>query len=202
MYKFGGWNINVPRNAMPQKIATAFAAMAEQLIGASYEFVAYLGTQQVNGTNHAVLAQQTVVTGKDVNNAVVIVFNEKPGSMDVALTDIRRIVEAGGPLGGTNVNMSLRIPTEAEDAFNKVKDSGWVGAKIVPFAYVGSKVTKGTEYILVAEVTPMTKDQVTELSLVTVNALEKSFDFDKVFEDGAAEEERAASLGKPLGEWP
>ena len=199
MYKFGGWNINVKRDSMPQKIATAFNAMAVQLIGATYEFVAYLGTQQVNGINHAVLAQQTVITGKDVNNAVVIVFNEKPNSMDVALTDIRRIVEAGGPLGGTNVNMSLKLPKEAEEAYNSV---GWVGATINPIAYIGTKIAKGIEYIFIAEVTPATKDGVKELTILTVNSMEHTFKFDKVFEDGIAEEERAATLGKPLGEWP
>ena len=199
MNKFGGWNIDVKRNAMPQKIATAFSSVAEQLMGASYEFIAYLGTQAVNGINHAVLAQQTVVTGKDTNNAVVMVFNEKAGSMDVALTDIRRIVESGGALGGTNVNMSTTIPKEAQEAFESVP---YVGAKLVPIAYVGTKVTKGTNYILIVEMTPVVQDPVKELVIVTVDSMAKRFSFEKVFEDGEAEVERAATLGKPLGEWP
>lgn len=201
MNKFGGWNISVKRDGMPQKVATAFDSLAAQLMGATYEFVAYLGTQAVNGLNHAVLAQQTVITGKDVNNAVIVVFNEKPGSMDVALTDIRRIVEAGGPLGGVNVNMSLRIPKEAEEAYKSVRE-GWVGVNINPIAYVGTKVTKGTNYILIAEVTPVTHNGATELAILTVDPMNHRFEFEKVFEDGAAEEEKAASLGKPLGEWP
>lgn len=199
MNKFGGWDVNVKRDGMPQKVATAFNVLAGQLMGATYEFVAYLGTQNVNGVNHAVLAQQTVITGKDVNNAVVLVFNEKPGSMDVALTDIRRIVEAGGPLGGTNINMSLTMPKEAEDAFKSV---AWVGAKITPIAYVGTKVTKGTDYIVIAEVTPVVKDSVMELAIVTIKSMDKRFEFEKVFEDGEAEVARTATLGKPLGEWP
>ena len=61
----GGWNIGVVTGGMPQKVATAFGKLAEQLIGCEYTPIAYLGSQQVNGINHAVLAEQTVITGKD-----------------------------------------------------------------------------------------------------------------------------------------
>jgi hypothetical protein len=52
--KFGSWEINPIVDAMPQKVATAFSELAETLVGASYEPIAYLGSQTVNGINHAV----------------------------------------------------------------------------------------------------------------------------------------------------
>ena len=56
--KFGGWEAKFSKNFL-QKIASAVGELGE-LVGASYEAVAYMGTQPVNGVNHAVLAQQTV----------------------------------------------------------------------------------------------------------------------------------------------
>ena len=71
----GGWSVNVEVGKMPQKVATAFSKLGD-LVGASYTPIAYLGSQVVNGINHAVLAEQTVLTGKDTKNIVVIIFNE------------------------------------------------------------------------------------------------------------------------------
>ena len=39
----GSWDVKVVTNGMPQKVATAFGALAEKLIGAEYEPIAYLG---------------------------------------------------------------------------------------------------------------------------------------------------------------
>ena len=76
----GTWKIDVKLEGMPQKVATAFANLGTQLLGAEYTPIAYLGSQVVNGINHAVLAEQLVITGKDTKNIVLIIFNEKPDS--------------------------------------------------------------------------------------------------------------------------
>lgn len=185
MLKFGGWNVNVPHDKYPQKIASAIGNLTELIgLGCEYEAIAYLGYQEVNGTNHAVLAQQTVMNGKDTKNAVVIVFNEKPGAMDVSVTDIRRVVESGGELGGVKVDMYKDIPQEAQDAFNTVID-GWTGTKITPFAYVGSQVARGTNYILAAEIKRVVPDAVPDVALVIVNPMDKKMYFERIFEIGA-----------------
>ena len=54
----GSWEVNVVTGGMPQKVATAFGELAGSLVGAEYTPIAYLGSQQVNGVNHAVLAEQ------------------------------------------------------------------------------------------------------------------------------------------------
>lgn len=53
----GNWDINVVVGKLPQKVATAFANLGETIIGATYTPIAYIGSQIVNGTNHAVLAE-------------------------------------------------------------------------------------------------------------------------------------------------
>ena len=185
MVKFGGWNVEVPHDKYPQKIASVIGELTSLIgFGCDYEAIAYLGVQNVNGFNHAVLAQQTVLNGKDTNNAVVVVLNEKSGVNDVSCTDVYRIVESGGELGGVKVEMSNTLSKEAQEAFNQVMES-WTGTRITPIAYVGTQVTKGTNYIFVAEVKPVVPNAVPELAIVTVNTLDKKFYFDRLFEVGS-----------------
>ena len=75
----GGYTIKVSTSGLPQKVASGFDKVFKDFTGASYTPIAYLGSQLVNGTNHAVLAEQTIMNGKDTKNAVIMVFNEKPG---------------------------------------------------------------------------------------------------------------------------
>lgn len=183
MNKFGGWEIKVS-TTYPQKVASAISGLSETLIGCDYNAVAYLGSQQVNGTNHAVLAQQTVINGKDTKNVVVLVFNEKPGSMDISLIDIHRIVESGGELGGTAIDLKTEIPQEAKDAFEAC-NKGFVGSKVEPFAYVGTKVAKGTNHIFIATVEAVAPNAPKEVAIVTANTLEGKLGFERVFEPGS-----------------
>ena len=67
----GTWNVKVHVDGMPQQVATAFGDILGNLFGAKYNPIAYLGEQVVNGTNHAILAEQTVVTGEDQKNIVL-----------------------------------------------------------------------------------------------------------------------------------
>lgn len=188
MSKFGGWNVDVPRDKLPQKIASAMSDFVlEPRFGAEYKFMAYLGNQEVNGTNHALLMEQTIFSGKDSVNAAVVIFNEKPGSRDVAVSDIRRIVEAGGKLGGTKVAMTTEIPQEVKDAFNTALN-GFTGSTVKPFIYVGEKTTKGIEYKLIAEVTPTTLNATMHLAIVTVNTFDNKLYFENVFERSTEEE--------------
>ena len=180
MSKFGGWNVDVPRDKMPQKVATAVGNLNE-LFGAGYEFKAYLGEQEVNGINRAVLCEQTVYSGKDTKNAVVVIFNEKPGVIDASLVDIHRIVEAGGPLGGTQVAITDQIPEEAKEAFEAAK-AGFVGSNIVPFIFIGTKIVKGAEYKFLAEMSAVVPGAEKYLVLLTVNSLSKKMTFEPVLE--------------------
>jgi hypothetical protein len=205
---FGEWNINVVVDAMPQKVATAIGELADQLIGAEYKPIAYLGSQVVNGTNHAVLAEQTILSGKDTKNLVVLIFNEKPNDSVATLVSIERVVEGGEPLGGTKVNVEFEIPVEAQEAFDDAFDDR-LGAKWTPMALLATKVTKGTNYVYLVEETPVVSEPVKSAMLVTVNGMTH----DVAFADLLASKHEMSlgyaftwlknpGFGTPLGEWP
>ena len=207
----GSWNVDVAVGKMPQKVASAFAKLSETLIGAEYTPIAYLGSQTVNGINHAVLAEQLIVTGKDTKNIVVIIFNEKPNDMEATLVNIERVVESGNALGGINVNLQTEIPEDANKAFKTVFD-GYVGMNIKPFAYLGSQVTKGVDYIFVAETAPVVQNPEKGVAIVVVNAMTKNVAFVDILTSKHETmslgysftwlKNENTSLGKPLGEWP
>ncbi len=53
----GGWNFDDVKGCnLPQKAQTAFTAVTSEIVGVDYEPIAYLGSQQVNGTNYRILA--------------------------------------------------------------------------------------------------------------------------------------------------
>ena len=163
----GAWNVTVSKN-MPQKVATAMARLSETLLGAEYTPLFYLGSQVVNGMNHAVLAEQLITTGKDTKNIVVIVFNEKPGEMELSLVGIERILESGSPLGGTVIDVKTEVPEEAltvwADAFE-----GYVGLKITPLALLGTQAVNGTNYMYLAESEGVVLNPTKEVNLVVIN---------------------------------
>lgn len=171
---FGTWDINVVVNSLPQKIATAFASLGETILGAQYTPIAYLGSQQVNGVNHAVLAEQTIITGRDTKNIVLIIFNEKPEG--VSLVNIERIVESGEGFGGITIDVKTEIPESANAIFNE-SIGNFVGSSIKPFALLATQITKGTDYIFAATVTPVVPEAKPTVAIVTVNSLEKKISF-------------------------
>ena len=183
----GTWDVKVSVDSMPQKIATACGQLNE-MVGAVYAPIAYLGSQLVNGTNHAVLAEQDIVAGKDVKNIVLLVFREtKEG---VTLANIERVAESGGELGGVAIDVKTAIPSEAKRAFNDVFN-GFVGSKVAPFALLGTQMAKGMNYIFAAEITPVVENPQKTVALVTVNALTK----DVAFVDLLTSKQDVTSLG-------
>lgn len=173
---FGGWNINVTVGKMPQKVATAMGKLGESMLGADYEPIAYLGSQTVNGINHAVLAQQVVINGRDTKNIVVLLFNEKPNTMEVSLIGIDRIVESGDVMGGTVVDALTEIPADAMSVWNEAFD-GFVGCNATPFALVGTQVVNGVNYIFAAELATVAKNPEKKVVLVTINSHTKEVAF-------------------------
>lgn len=223
MSKFGAWEAAFNKN-FPQKIASKVSENLN-LLGAEYEAVAYLGKQIVNGTNHAVLAEQTILNGKDTKNAVILVFNEKAGVDDVSLVAIRTIAESGGQLGGTEIDVTADIPVGALDATAKALE-GFVGADVKPAAYLGKQVVNGVNYEMIAEVTGVYPGAKTRLAIITVNELYKTIKFEDLFDVATEEKSNLAgvtisegkvqsgplgyaftwlktnNVASPLGEWP
>lgn len=80
---FGGWNLDDVKGCnLPQKVQSAFTAVTSELVGADYEPIAYLGSQQVNGMNYRVLClQKLIVPNAEKRIAKMIIHEELDGSV-------------------------------------------------------------------------------------------------------------------------
>ena len=79
MSVLGGWDISgLKACTLPQKAASAFANITGGLVGAEYMPVLYVGSQLVHGTNHCIIAVQTVITANPEKRLVKMVINEMP----------------------------------------------------------------------------------------------------------------------------
>lgn len=171
----GNWSIEVNTNGMPQKVASAFGKVNETLVGAEYEFIAYLGSQVVNGTNHAILAKQIVTTGRDTENVVVMKINEKPNEMEATLIGIEHVVDSGMELGGTEIDIrefDYEDGSEASKVWYEAFE-GFVGISMRPIVYLGKRMTKGAYYIYAATMEPMTLSGEKRAVVVTISTMMK-----------------------------
>ena len=73
----GGWNLDEVKGCnLPQKVATDFTAVTSELVGADYEPIAYLGNQQVNGTNYRILVLMRTVAPNVEKRIVKMIIHE------------------------------------------------------------------------------------------------------------------------------
>lgn len=184
----GSWDVKVVVGSLPEKVATAVGELGEKLIGAEYTPIAYLGSQLVNGTNHAVLAEQVLTTGRDTKNIVVLTFNEKEDKL--TLIGVDRVVESGEGMGATVVDVKTEIPADAKAVFDEAF-AGFCGSDVKPFALLATQVVNGTDYIFACEVTSVTKEPVTSVAIVTVNGISKTAKFEDLI--------KGTSTAKALG---
>lgn len=75
---------------MPQKAASAWSAV-DELIGCMYKPLVYVGTQQVKGTNHWFIAEQTVMDAVLDKHIVYLAVNEFNGNYKVIPHTITKI---------------------------------------------------------------------------------------------------------------
>ena len=198
----GAWNINVVTEGMPQKVATAFGKLND-IVGATYAPIAYLGEQVVNGTNHAVLAEQTLVLQEPVKNIVIVIFNEAPGAgpNDLTVVSIKTLVEGGTGFGATQIDVETgdNINKTAQQLFDQ-RFGGFVGSVVTPFALLATQIVRGTNFVFGCEACPVLSDNDAnnkKAVLVIMNNLTDDVQFIDMLQP-----EINRSLGAPLGEWP
>ena len=77
----GGWDLSALKSCtLPQKAASAFSAVTGGLVGAEYMPVLYVGSQLVHGTNHCIIAVQTIITANPEKRLVKMIINESEGN--------------------------------------------------------------------------------------------------------------------------
>ena len=75
---------------MPQEAASAWSAVNE-IIGAMYKPIAYVGHQQVKGVNHWFIAEQVMLDAVLDKNIVTLAINEFNGNYKVIPHTITRL---------------------------------------------------------------------------------------------------------------
>lgn len=152
--KIGGYVVQVETSKLPQKVASGFGKCFDNWVGASYTPIAYLGSKLVNGINHAILAEQNLIIGKDVRSIVLVILNEKPGDVDgstFSVVEIQTYLSSGtGKLGGININPTTDIPADAKAVFDK-HYGGFFGANNTPIALLATQAVNGIAYFFAVE---------------------------------------------------
>ena len=75
---------------LPQKAASAWSAV-ENLIGATYKPLLYLGEQIVNGTNYYFIAEQTLMTNPLIRRVIKFAIYEHNGEYEMLDESIMQI---------------------------------------------------------------------------------------------------------------
>ena len=75
---------------LPQKAASAWSAV-EDLIGASYKPMIYLGSQVVHGVNYYFIAEQTLMTNPLIRRVIKFAIHELDGEYDLLEESIEEI---------------------------------------------------------------------------------------------------------------
>lgn len=88
---FGKINLeNFDACKLPQKAASAWSAV-ENLIGATYKPLLYLGEQVVNGTNYYFIAEQTLMTNPLIRRVIKFAIYEYNGEYEMLDKSIMQI---------------------------------------------------------------------------------------------------------------
>ena len=152
----GGYKIKVHAGSnLPQKVASGFEKVFEGMTGATYNPIAYLGNQVVNGINHAILCEQVLTTATDDRNIVILILNEKPGDVtgeSISIVEINRVLDGSHLMGGINIAPTIEIPAPAMNAYNS-RFGGLLGATNVPIALLATQVVNGVAYYFAVEST-------------------------------------------------
>lgn len=158
--EIGGWTlVNENTDKLPQDIASAAYAVFEGRLGVTATPYWYIGRQIVKGVNHALIYRfERLVSGgvKQIEFAKVVI-NIPPNSI--------------GGKGATIVKEEHTpvISEVVEDGWNKIFNSGFVGATHKPVAEIGSQVVKGTNYHVLAQSQAVYPGAEPYLSYVIIN---------------------------------
>lgn len=178
----GGWNAATEFTSpkIPKNAELAFDKATESITGASYEPVAYLGSQIVSGTKYAFLCKITTVTANPTSSInVVIVYNDL--SNNAAIVNTKKVkvtdytnnkeIDFNEYDGGWNYDVAVggKINFNIQNAFDKAVD-GLTGVRYEPVVQLGSQIVAGTNYAILCKATSVTANPVTKLAVLIIYA--------------------------------
>ena len=77
--KMGGWELaDMQPCPLPEEVATGFKEVTQNMVGAKYVPVLYVGKQVVHGVNHMLICKQTLAAQGAPEHLVKMVLNQAP----------------------------------------------------------------------------------------------------------------------------
>ena len=164
----GGWETPASPK-VPEEIKEKLDKALEELVGADYEAVAYLGSQLVAGRNYKLLCRITPVVPDAVDHfAIVTLYEDLEGKVEITeILDSEKESNFSDMPGGWQKTETQEMTDEAKAALEKAL-SEMVGATYKPLALVATQVVAGTNYCILCEITPVVPDAESNYGLVYV----------------------------------
>lgn len=148
--RLGGFTIiNQPADKLPQDLATAIPTLCP-----GYVPLWYMGTQLVNGVNHAVVCSRN-----NESEIVMVIINIPPNS-----------------IGGKGASIVSIL--DSADLFGNLKDlfdealNGLVGVTYKPIAFLGEQLVKGMNYFILTEAKVVYPDAKPYPAIVEINVFQ------------------------------
>lgn len=154
----GDWTLN----STPIVTANAARLLENGLqgyTGATFDAVAYVATQAVEGTNHLLVCRRTKVASDTAETWVLVTLYQDPQN-EVTITCVQDFgvpTHLDGMAGSWQLAKSPKIDDGLAATFGKALE-GWTGAAIEPVALLSTQVVSGTNYLVFAKVTPVVRD--------------------------------------------
>ncbi len=168
----GGW-VSTESPALTEDVQNVFNRALEGLTGVSYEPIACLGRQLVNGTNYAIFCRAAVVyPDAKPYFAVLHIHETLDGSAEIL--DIFSLNPSGeldeNAQSAQPVMGGWSVPESAEEGFAALEKAveGLVGAGCEPIACLGRQLVNGTNYCLLCRITAVSPDAAPHYAFVTV----------------------------------
>lgn len=162
--------------AITDDIKKIVEAGTADLEGASYEPIAYLGSQVVAGTNHQILCKVTLADADATQQFAIVEFYEDLEGK-VSITSTVDCVDGSGEVvqiasgdaeGGWTAAESAEVTADAKAALEKAA-AGQRDKEYKPLAMVATQVVAGTNYCILCDVTPVNGDKIPDYQFVFVN---------------------------------
>ena len=164
----GSWQLN-DSVAMTTESQALITKALKGLTGANYTPVAYLATQTVAGTSHLFVCRGSlVVPNSEETWALVTVYEDLKGGVTIGnITRSNIPTHVNGLADGWSAPDSPDITKDLRKAIKKAaKEYG--GVEIAPVAVLAKQVVAGTNYTVLARVTPTANGASTSWALVTL----------------------------------
>ncbi len=162
----GGWQ-KPASPVVTDEVQELFTKGTEGLLGVDYTPVAYLGSQLVSGTNHALLCRAASVTPNAAETyAIVFLYQDLQGKVEVK-DIIRSSVETNlsGMAGSWAQAEDPTISDDLKAAFDEAMKTR-LGVNYTPVALLSTQLVSGTNYCILSEATVVAPDAETEYAFV------------------------------------